>query len=274
MRISTKSTTNFEASGSTELIRSHHNVRDQWLLMQEPTKTHLDVQDQWLLMQGTKVQNKCVRKKVAKKLARHAFHVINETLFGSRGTSSANSLSSGSSRVSIPRFARFPEDSNLGTCINFCRKPTTNKQFPKCTCCIRVFCHNITQPCRRMTPTYCCSTLDETLFERKCLQSRFLVFQAKTRGRRASQGVVDTTTVHHQSSRNFVSLQISSFANPAVRTELLSSTNVCRQLRHRRLPLLESLLQMKILPPVSIDSNARISETCSIHGLAATRSLQ
>ena len=67
---------------------------------------------------------------------------------------------------------------------------------------------------------------------------------------------------------------IASFTNPAVRTELLSSTNVCRQLRHRRLPLLESLLQMKILPPVSIDSNARISETCLILCFAATRSLQ
>ena len=27
---------------------------------------HLDVQDQWLLMHGTKVQNKCARKEVAK----------------------------------------------------------------------------------------------------------------------------------------------------------------------------------------------------------------
>ena len=53
MRISTESTTNFEASGSTELIRSPHNVRDQWLLMQ-----------------GTKVQNKCARKKVSKNCSR------------------------------------------------------------------------------------------------------------------------------------------------------------------------------------------------------------
>ena len=34
VRISTKSITNFEASGSTELTRRHHNVRDQWLLTQ------------------------------------------------------------------------------------------------------------------------------------------------------------------------------------------------------------------------------------------------
>ena len=167
-------------------------------------------------MQEINVQNKCAKKGVGEKLDRHAFHVINETLFGSRGTSSANSFSSGSFRVSSPRFARFREDSNLGSCINF-------------QCCIRVFCHNITQLCRRMTPTYYCSTLNETRFERKCLQARFLVFQTMTRRRRASQ--------------------TASFANPSVRTELLSSTNVCRQLRHRCLPLLESLLQMKILPP-------------------------
>ena len=49
--------------------------------------------------------------------------------------------------------------------------------------------------------------------------------------------------------QRFVSLQIVSSANPAVRTDLLSSTNLCGQLRHRRLPLLVSLLQMKILPP-------------------------
>ena len=42
---------------------------------------------------------------------------------------------------------------------------------------------------------------------------------------------------HHDSppsKQEFVSLQIASFANPAVRTELLSSTNVCGQLRHHR----------------------------------------
>ena len=55
--------------------------------------------------------------KLRKKLARYAFP------FGSGGTSSANSLSSGSSRVSIPRFVRFREDLNLGSWINFQRKP-------------------------------------------------------------------------------------------------------------------------------------------------------
>ena len=71
------------------------------------------------------------KKESCEKLARHAFHVINVRLFGSRGTSSANSLSSGSSRVSIARFARFREDSNLGSCINFQRKTTTERTVPK-----------------------------------------------------------------------------------------------------------------------------------------------
>ena len=135
----------------------------------------------------------------------------------------------------------------LGIVHQLPTKTTTNEQFPRSTCCIRVFCHNTTQLCRRMTPTYYCSTLNETLFERKCL-ARFLSDQDKKTksepGRRR----------HHDSpppeQQEFASLLTVSFANPAVRTELLSSTNVCRQLRHRRLPLLESLLQMKILPPV------------------------
>ena len=223
---------------------------------------------------GNQSPQQVCKKEGCEKLDRHAFHVINVTLLRSRGTSSANTLSSGSSRVSIPRFARFREDSTLGSCINFQRKTTTNEQFPRCTCCIRVFYHNITQLCRRMTPAYSCSTLNETLFERKCLQARFLVFQTKTRRRRTSQGVVDTTTVHHQSSRN-----LPRFRLPVSQIQL-SEQNffqaqtyvdsfviaVCR--------CLGSLLQMKILPPVSIDSNARISETCLILCLAATRSLQ
>ena len=74
---------------------------------------HHDVQDQWLLMQGIEVQNKRAGNEVAGNLAKHAFHVINSTLFGSRGTSSINSFSSGSSKISSPRSARFREDSNL-----------------------------------------------------------------------------------------------------------------------------------------------------------------
>ena len=153
----------------------------------------------WLLMQGTKVQNKCARKEVAKSW-------LDVTLFGSRGTSSANSLSSGSSSVSIPRFARFREDSNLGYVLLF---------------------HTQRDSVRAQAlPGHV---------------SRLSSQDKKTKsepGRRT----------HHDSpppeQQEFASLQTASFANPAVRTELLSSTNVCGQLRHRRLPLLESLLQI------------------------------
>ena len=68
---------------------------------------------------GNRSPEQVCMKGGCEKLARHAFHEVNVTLFGSRGTSSANSLSSGSSRVSIPRCARFREDSNLASCINF-----------------------------------------------------------------------------------------------------------------------------------------------------------
>ena len=139
--------------------------------------------------------------------------------------------------MSSPRFARFREDSHLGIVYQFPPKTTKNEQFSKSTCCVRVSCYNISQLRRRMTPTYRRAALNKTLFERKRFQSRFLVFQAKTRGRRASQGVVDTT-VHHQSSNNLSCFPIVSFANPAVQTELLSSTSVCRQLHHRCLLLL------------------------------------
>ena len=84
------------------------------------------------------------------------------------------------------------------------------------------------------------------------------VFQTKATGRRARQGVVDTTTVHHQSSRNLTCscLPVLHIKFP---TQLHSGTNACRPLRHRHLLLLlEFLLQMMILPYVSDDSNARI----------------
>ena len=80
------------------------------------------------------------------------------------------------------------------------------------------------------------------------------VFQAKTRGQRASHRIVDTTTVHHKSSRN---LACSRLPVLQIQTELLSSTSV-----RRRCLLLQFMLQMTILPPISDDSNARISETC------------
>ena len=156
------------------------------------------------------------------------------TLFGYHGISAANSSSSGSAQISSPRFARFREVSNLGSCINFQRKPRRTNSSQGARVASESF---VTQLCSRMTPTYHCATFNETLFERKRFQVRFLVLQAKTSGRRRRG--------HHDSpppkQQEFVSLQIASFANQAVRTELLLSTNVCRQLRHRRLPLLESL---------------------------------
>ena len=104
---------------------------------------HHGVQDQWLLMQGNEVQNECARKAVAETLANHAFHVINVTLFGSRGTSSANSFSSGSSKISSRRFARFRDDSNLGSCINFQRKPRRTNSFQGAHAASGVFRYNI-----------------------------------------------------------------------------------------------------------------------------------
>ena len=190
-----KSTTNFEASGSTELIRSRHNVRDQWHLKQGTNKD----------------ASRCTRSVASEPKSRTS---VQEGRFRKIGSTRISRNQRETLRISRNVVCR---GLKLGIVYQFPAKTTTNKQFPRCTCCISVFCHNITQLCRRTTPPYCCSTLNETLFERKCLQARFLVFQAKTRGRRASQGVVDTTTVHHQSSRNLSRF----FANPAVR---ISST--------------------------------------------------
>ena len=85
---------------------------------------HHDVQDLWLSMLGTG----------------HAFHVINATLFRSRGTSAANSSSPpSSSKMSSPRFARFREDSNMWRSCQFPPKTTTKGQFPK----KHVLCQNL-----------------------------------------------------------------------------------------------------------------------------------
>ena len=197
MRISTKLTTNFEASGSTELIRSHHNVRDQWLLMQ-----------------GTKDPEQACKKKSCEKLVQPAFHVINVTLFGFRGTSSANWLSSGSSRVRFHVLHGFVRIQTWDR-VTISSENHDERTVPKVHVLHLSLCHNATQLCCRVTPAYHCSTLNETLFERKCFQTRFLVFQTKTRRRRASQGIVDTTTVHHQSSKN-----LSRFSLPVSQIQL------------------------------------------------------
>ena len=135
MRISTKLTTNFEASGRTELMSSHHNVRDEWLLIQGTNKDASRCTGSVASDAGNQSPEQVCKKESFEKLARHAFHIINVTLFGSRGTSSANSSSSGSSKMSSARSARFREDSNLGSCINFNQKPrrTNSSQGARAT---------------------------------------------------------------------------------------------------------------------------------------------
>ena len=69
---------------------------------------------------------------------------------------------------------------------------------------------------------------------------------------------------HHDSppvqQDNVVFLCVCS-ASQSAQTELHSSTTVCRQHRHCRLPLLEFLLHQTILPNVSEESSGRICET-------------
>ena len=128
-------------------------------------------QDQWLLVQGTEVQNKCAGNKAVRTcISRDRRDIL--WISWNIGC-----------KMSSPSFARFREDSNL-------RRTNSSKEHVL----VRVFRNNISQLCRGLTPTYHGATFNETLFERKCLQARFLVHQAKTRGRRASQGVVDTRT--------------------------------------------------------------------------------
>ena len=131
VRISTKSTTNFVASRSTELTRSHHNFRNQWLPMQATDKDASRCTRSAASDAKNQSPEQVCKKRSCEKLVQHVFHVINVTLFGSRGTSSSNSLSSSLSRVSIPRLARFREDSNLGSCINFQRKARRTNSSPK-----------------------------------------------------------------------------------------------------------------------------------------------
>ena len=127
--------------------------------------------------------------------------VIDVALFGSRGTF-ANSLLSGSATLSSPRFARFRADSNLEACLYISKELCVGRTIPK---------EHVQKsgPFVAMTPTgaaeghpYHRATFNKTLFESKRVQARLLDFQTKARGRRTSQGIVDTTTVHHQSSRN------------------------------------------------------------------------
>ena len=119
VRISTKLTTNFEASGSTQLVRSRHNVRDQWLLMQGTNKDASRCTGSVASDAGNQSPEQACRKKSCEKLLRRD------------GTSSAKWLSSGSSKVWTPRFARFHEDSNLGDRVSISSENHDERTVPK-----------------------------------------------------------------------------------------------------------------------------------------------
>ena len=90
VRISTKSITNFEASRSTELIRRHINVRDhRWLVTQGTNTDASRCSGSVASAAGNQSPEQVCKKGGGKTLDRRAFHVINVTFFGSRGTSSA-----------------------------------------------------------------------------------------------------------------------------------------------------------------------------------------
>ena len=189
---------------------------------------------------------------------------MNVTLFGSRGTSAADSSSSGSFRMSSPRFFHvFAKIQMLWSCI------IPMEQVP---CQKSLVTTSPGAPRNDTNVSSCCTQRDSVGAQAlpgqiACLSSQDKRTKSEQRRRR-----------HHDSpppkQREIVLLLVASFANLAVQTDFLSSTSVRRQLHHRRLLLLEFLLQMTILPPVSYDSNARISETCLILCLATTRSLQ
>ena len=70
-----------------------------------------------------------------------------------------------------PRFARFQENSRKGLCANFQRKP----RRMKARVASKVICHDITEMCRKMTPTCLCSTF-ETLLSGSASKPDFLFF--------------------------------------------------------------------------------------------------
>ena len=166
------------------------------------------------LMQGTEVQNKCAGNEVVRTDQTCISRNQRDTLWISCNIIYKYVVAGFCQNVKST-FCTVSRRFKFGIVYQFPPKTTTDEQFPRSTCCVRVFCYHISQLCRGMTPTYHRATLNETLFERKRFQARFLVFQAKTGGRRTSQGVVDTTTVHHQSSRN-----LSRFRLPVLQIQL------------------------------------------------------
>ena len=130
-----------EPSGSTEPTQRRQKVQDLWLLMHPKTRTN-------------------VPETRLSKLTRQAFHVINVTLLGSPGMWTGISSSSGSATMSSPRFARFVEDSTLGSCLTFDRKTTTGTVPEEHVLYQSLLAADITQQCRRMTPTCHRATLN------------------------------------------------------------------------------------------------------------------
>ena len=126
-----------------------------------------------------------------------------------------------------PRSARFREASNLESCINFRRKNVTDEQFPRSTCHFKVFCYNVTQLCRRVKTMLC--------LRPSASKPDSLSFKPK-------QEDVQRAKASPPEQQDFVVLLFAISANQAVQTDLASSTTECRQLRHRRLLLLEFLL--------------------------------
>ena len=166
------------------------------------------------------------------------------------------------------------EDSNLGSCINDPTEIRDGRTVPKEHVLYQslLLQHHPAVP-QNDTNVSSCHTQQELCFRARapgqisCPSSQDKRTKSEPRRRR-----------HHDSpppeQQEFVSLPIASFANQAVQTNALSDTFMCRQLHHRRLLLLEFLLQTTILPHVSDDSNARIRETCVVLFLATTRRLR
>ena len=146
---STKSTTNFDSSGSTELTRSHHNVRDQRLLVQGTNKDASRCTGSVASDAGNQSPEQVGKKESCEKLARNqrgtlriSWNIVCK-LVVIRFVQSVDST-----------FCTVSRGFKLGIVYQFPAKTTTNEQFPIFRCCVRVFCHHITQLCCRVTPAY------------------------------------------------------------------------------------------------------------------------
>ena len=174
MRISTKSTKNFESTGTnTELKQRRFDVRDQWLLMQgtKVQKHRLTTSrsaspwpvQRWMWRAKTTRTDSNVQLKAHATLWEHAQKNPFHFLWPSQGfvkcilRDQRDTL-----RISwndVCKVIRFVQSVNstfctvswrfkLGIVHQFQAITTTYEQFPRSTCCVRVCCDNITQLCR------------------------------------------------------------------------------------------------------------------------------